>query len=97
MYSTTYMSRALSTAYDANAVHGLNGHRDNTWTVNDKNWLRDFLPADIPNARIYSWGYDANTHSISEISSQHLLDHATTLVSDLCQKRKSTKVLISAS
>ena len=78
------------------AVHGLNGHRENTWTMNGRNWLRDFLPKNIPNARIYSWGYDANTHT-THISSQYLYGHATTLISDLCRKRKMTKVLISAS
>ena len=77
------------------AVHGLNGHRENTWTANDDggvNWLRDFLPSDIPNARIITWGYDANTHSTSRIGAQHLYDHAKTLVSDLCLKRRVTEV-----
>lgn len=75
------------------AVHGLNGHREETWTVNGVNWLRDLLPTDIPNARICSWGYDANTHSTSPISAQYLYDHATTLISDLCLKRSMTNVL----
>lgn len=61
--------------------------------VNDVNWLRDLLPSHIPNARILSWGYDANTHSISSSSAQYLYDHATTLVSDLCLERRLTKVL----
>ena len=52
---------------------------------NDVNWLRDFLPLDIPNARIFSWGYNANTHSTSEISVQYLYDHATNLID--CAKR----------
>jgi len=56
------------------AVHGLNGHPKKTWTANNVNWLRDFLPPDIPNARILSWGYDANTHSTSTISAQYLFD-----------------------
>lgn len=75
------------------AVHGLGGHREKTWTVDSINWLRDLLPSDIPNARILSWGYDANTHSTSPISAQYLYDHATTLVSDLCLERRLTKVL----
>jgi hypothetical protein len=44
--------------------NGLNGHCEKTWTTdNGANWLRDLLPHDLPNARILSWGYDANTHS----------------------------------
>ncbi len=76
------------------AIHGLNGHREATWTVNGVNWLRDLLPLKIPNARIYTWGYDANTHSTSRISAQYLYDHARTLISDLCLKRRMTKVLV---
>ncbi|KAH3938661.1 hypothetical protein HBH98_243260 [Parastagonospora nodorum] len=46
---------------DIVAVHGLNGHREKTWTagsgvngVDSINWLRDLLPHDLPNARILS-------------------------------------------
>ncbi|KAF2190539.1 hypothetical protein K469DRAFT_387619 [Zopfia rhizophila CBS 207.26] len=75
-------------------VHGLNGHRDKTWTAsNGVNWLRDLLPQDLPNARIITWGYDANTHSGSRVSCQYLYDHARSLVADLCLKRQLTKVL----
>ncbi|KAB5514886.1 hypothetical protein GE09DRAFT_980434, partial [Coniochaeta sp. 2T2.1] len=73
------------------AVHGLNGHQNKSWTAdNGVNWLRDLLPHDIPRARVLSWGYDANTHSSSRISCQYLYDHARTLVSDLCRKRRLT-------
>src|SRR5436305_12214989 len=41
------------------------------------------LPAKIPNARIFSWGYDANTHSTSQLTAMYLYDHAQNLVSDL--------------
>ena len=74
------------------AVHGLNGHPDKTWTAaNGKHWLRDFLPIDIPNARIFCWGYDANTHG-DRISCQYLYDHANSLVSDLSLRRRLTNV-----
>jgi hypothetical protein len=39
------------------------------------NWLRDLLPHELPNARILSWGYDANTQSSSRLSTQYLYDH----------------------
>ena len=51
------------------AVHGLNRHREKTWTagnsVHGANWLRNLLPHNLLNARILSWGYDVNTHSSS--------------------------------
>jgi hypothetical protein len=75
-------------------VHGLNGHRDKTWTAaNGVHWLRDLLPHDIPNVRIFCWGYDANTYG-DGVSCQYLYDHARQLVSDLCLKRRLTKVWI---
>jgi hypothetical protein len=71
---------------------GLNGHREKTWTAaTGAHWPRDFLPKDIPNARIFCWGYDANTHG-DRISCQYLYDHAKSLVSDLCLKRRLTNV-----
>jgi hypothetical protein len=75
------------------AVHGLNGHREKTWTSKDNvNWLKDLLPEKIPNARIFSWGYDANTYSKSHVTVQYLYDHATTLISDLSLERRLTEV-----
>ncbi|KAA6412799.1 MAG: hypothetical protein FRX48_03791 [Lasallia pustulata] len=90
-YGLIVLAEGLDPTLDIVAVHGLNGHHEKTWTTNNVNWLRDLLPSDIPNARILSWGYDANTHSTSQISGQYLYNHATTLVSDLCLKRSLTK------
>lgn len=49
------------------AVHGLNifndkDHGENTWRspASGKSWLRDFLPSQIPTARIFLYGYNAN-------------------------------------
>ncbi|OCK72795.1 hypothetical protein K432DRAFT_314863, partial [Lepidopterella palustris CBS 459.81] len=79
---------------DIVAVHGLNGHRDKTWTAaNGVHWLRDLLPADIPNARVFCWGYNANTHG-DRVSCQYLYDHAGQLVSDLSLERRLTNALI---
>lgn len=77
------------------AIHGLNGHREKTWTAaNQVNWLRDanMLPSIVPNARIMSWGYDANTHSTKELSGMYLYEHANKLVSDLSLLRRMNKV-----
>ncbi|MCJ1346181.1 hypothetical protein MMC31_004395, partial [Peltigera leucophlebia] len=90
-YGLKILAGGVDPIVDIVAIHGLNGHREATWTVNGVNWLRDLLPLNIPNARIYTWGYDANTHSTSQISAQYLYDHARTLISDLCLKRKMTK------
>ncbi len=51
------------------------------------------LSAIIPNARIMSWGYDANTHSTKGLSAMYLYEHAQNLVSDLSLLRKTDKVV----
>jgi hypothetical protein len=92
-----YLSTAANrwVGFSIVAIHGLNGHRDKTWTAkNGVNWLRDasMLSAIIPNARIMSWGYNANTHSTEGLSAMYLYDHAQNLVSDLSLHRRRDKV-----
>ncbi|KAH4334341.1 hypothetical protein HBH98_243290 [Parastagonospora nodorum] len=92
VYGLQVVCEGTNPIVDIVAVHGLNGHCEKTWTAgNGVNWLRDLLPHDLPNARILSWGYDANTHSSSRVSCQYLFDHARTQVSDLCLEREVTQ------
>jgi hypothetical protein len=45
-------------AVDIISVHGIMGNAFQTWTdKNGKMWLRDFLPNQLPGARVYSFGY----------------------------------------
>ncbi|OAA58654.1 hypothetical protein LEL_10876 [Akanthomyces lecanii RCEF 1005] len=56
------------------ALHGLNGHREKTWTAeNGTNWLRHLLPDDLPRARILCWGYDANTHATDRSTNRPII------------------------
>ena len=42
------------------AIHGLGGDWERTWTDGSgKLWLRDFLPFQLPNAKIMSYGYNS--------------------------------------
>lgn len=47
---------------DIVAIHGINGDKEATWTskITGKLWLRDFLPRDVPGARVFSFSYDAD-------------------------------------
>ena len=76
------------------AIHGLNGHRERTWTAsNGVNWLRDLLPNVLPNSRIMSYGYNVNVfdHGGHGVNQQSVYDHARTLISDLVLKRQLTE------
>jgi hypothetical protein len=77
-------------------IHGLNGHRERTWTDDRTNtcWPRDLLPDAISNGRILSYGYDADTHGSSPLSVQTIYRHATTFVGRLSQERLDNPVRI---
>lgn len=45
---------------DIIALTGLAGHAFGSWAASPHMWLRDFLPNDLPRARILLYGYDSN-------------------------------------
>ncbi|KAG8846889.1 hypothetical protein FRB91_000370 [Serendipita sp. 411] len=73
---------------DIVAIHGLDGHREQSWTAEDGTlWLRDLLPNDLPNARILSYGYDADTRSSTQTSTHTIFRHAEAFFERLSQRR----------
>jgi hypothetical protein len=50
-------------------------------------WLKDLLPHDLPNARILTYGYDADTRSFTQTSTQNITRHAEAFVEQLSQLR----------
>lgn len=56
---------------------------------NGVNWLADvnMLPKKIPNARIFVWGYDADTHRKDYLSEAYLHQHGSQLVGELSDER----------
>lgn len=79
-----------SRAVDIVFVHGLTGDAFNTW-LEDKfgiYWPLDLLGNDLPNARIMTFGYDADVmHAKGPISQNNLEDNAETLLNDLAGER----------
>jgi hypothetical protein len=77
------------------AVHGLNGHREKSWTDDQSGvlWLRDLLPHQLPNVRVLTFGYDADTLRLSGVSQLSLNDHATSLVEELVRCRSDPQVI----
>jgi hypothetical protein len=76
------------------AIHGLNGHWKDTWTDVSTStfWLKDLLPSAIPDTRIISYGYDADTHGDHPVSKETIDGHARTFISQLVAQRKFTGV-----
>ena len=51
--------------FDVIAIHGLNHSWQTTWgnqPQSSRSWLQDFLPKDIPNAQIWTCGFDVRTY-----------------------------------
>ena len=72
------------------AVHGLGGDWQSTWTdENGKLWLRDFLPSQLPNARIMSYGY--NSETVFTQSVEDITDTAMILLERLTSKRQEVE------
>lgn len=78
-------------------VHGLKGHSYTTWldTPSGTYWPFHLLQHDIPNARIMTFGYDADPVGIFVSGQNDIRDHAHTLLGDLARERKADPVRIS--
>ncbi|KAK3346993.1 hypothetical protein B0T25DRAFT_584069 [Lasiosphaeria hispida] len=67
-------------------VHGLDGHYEDTWRVGSQDgtlWPSDknFLPSYLPDARVFSWSYNASINGLGKMS-----DHALSLLTSLCDR-----------
>ncbi|MCJ1231967.1 hypothetical protein MMC12_008647 [Toensbergia leucococca] len=90
----TVLAAPEKSQLDIIALHGLNGHAFTTWvnqdSENNATWLRDFLSADVPNARILTYGYNSallgNNTSVSNVR-----DFAKDLLQRLMDDRSGDK------
>lgn len=73
---------------DLVAIHGLGGHYEEAWTDKNtnQNWLRDFLPDQVPQLRIMSWGYN------SEVLGSTSVGNVTTFAQGLLVDLKACRV-----
>ena len=75
-------------------MHGLNPtntkfHAEETWTVKDKLWLKDFLPDQLPSARVLLFGYNSNV--AFETSIAGVREQAMSLLNRIASKREEAE------
>ena len=77
------------------AVHGLGGDSIDIWTHPKSNalWLKDFLPQQIRDARVMTFGYNAAV-AFGQ-STLDVIDHAESLLASLIDKRDEPEIDIS--
>ena len=83
----------MEASVDIVFVHGLTGNAYNTWLHKDTrvHWPSELLRQDIPDARILSFGYDADIVNFwNPVSNSRLSNHAENMVGDLVRKRERT-------
>lgn len=71
-------------------VHGLTGNRMSTWedSTSGVSWLRDLLAEDMPDARIMTFGYDADVVGLwNPASTNRISNRARDLLGALSRKR----------
>jgi hypothetical protein len=75
------------------AVTGLAGHAFGSWRNREtlQMWLKDFLPYDIPNLRVLTYGYDSSLVGTSRTDSS-LLDYQRNFIQAIENARRSGQV-----
>lgn len=89
---TTVADRSRSIIF----VHGLTGSCLSTWTSKEGNtvWPKTLLSNNIPNARILTFGYDADVVNYWAPASQNRVrEHANNLNHALCDLRDATETV----
>ena len=74
-------------------VHGLTGNSYNTWLhkKTGTHWPSALLEQDIPEARILTFGYDADVVNVwNPASRSRLSNHAENMIANLVRKRERT-------
>lgn len=77
-------------------VHGLTGNSHGTWFDSNSgvHWPSTLLPQDIPDARIFCFGYDADVTSFwGHASRNRLMEHAKALMGDIVREREETNTV----
>ncbi|KAF8526524.1 hypothetical protein BU17DRAFT_82610 [Hysterangium stoloniferum] len=82
------LADGVNPTVDIVAIHGLEGHREQSWTAaNGVLWLRDLLPNVLPQARILTYGYDAHMINHAKYPESILQEYAENFIARLARFR----------
>jgi hypothetical protein len=91
------VSQRQDAVVDIILVHGLTGNSHGTWfdSTSGVHWPSTLLSQDIPDARIFCFGYDADVTSFwGHASRNRLTEHAKALMGDIVREREETNTVI---
>lgn len=73
-------------------LHGLRGDIEKTWTKDGVIWPKDLLPLDVPESRIFLFGYDTSIaqKDPTRVANTEIHSDANDLCSKLAAERSST-------
>ncbi|TKA69469.1 hypothetical protein B0A49_05207, partial [Cryomyces minteri] len=103
-YGCKILHDPVDAVVDIIFVHGLTGSRRNTWTkkwtIGKQTvacfWPEHLLPINIENARISTWGYDADVVDpklFHMVSNNSITEHAANLCTEVAHLRSETKTV----
>ena len=84
-----------ATIVDIVFVHGLTGNSFHTWfdRTSQTHWPRDLIKEDLPDARVMTFGYDADVvHAIGSASLESISSYSGDLLASLSGKRHGVEV-----
>ncbi|KAL6717735.1 hypothetical protein ACLMJK_003820 [Lecanora helva] len=89
--------RHIDAVIDIIFIHGLTGGRESTWTATEAAacWPELYLPNDFFEARIITYGYDADVVNFWSMASQNTVgDHSQKFLTSLANLRDSTNTAL---
>jgi hypothetical protein len=77
------------------AVTGLAGHPLHSWQRKpEENWLRDYLPDDFKNCKVWTYGYDTDLDNPHAMAGTLQLAKSLADTLDACRQENNVRVLL---
>ncbi|KAI9856827.1 MAG: hypothetical protein M1813_008764, partial [Trichoglossum hirsutum] len=91
---------SVNSIVDIIFIHGLTGHREKTWRAKNATdpWPQTLLPAEVPNARVLTFGYDAYVADWQSMITQNRIgNHSMNLLNAVATYRENDETALVSS